>query len=178
MSDHPAKIEPTTLTVPEAAALLGMKNTTTIRDRVRKGRYKHYEALRPQGTVYLIDREDFYRQHPAAARDNRNNDGDYLTRIQAETTALLEVQHHADGLAPTRQAIEALSQALAEVVAGQVQPLIGAARVAHEDAQMAREALTQMQQQQAVIYQRVEQMARDQQRERQGRGILRRLLGL
>jgi len=166
MSDHP-RIEPTTLTVPEAAALLGMKNTTTIRDRVRKGKYKHYAALRPQGTVYLIDREDFYRQHPDAARDN---DSDYLTRIEAETTALLEVQHHANG-SPTRQAIEALSQALAEVVAGQVQPLIEAARVAHEDAQMAREALMQVQQQQAVIYQRVEQMAR----EYQGRGPLQRV---
>lgn len=170
MSDHPATIEPTTLTVPEAAALLGMKNTTTIRDRVRKGKYKHYAALRPQGTVYLIDREDFYRQHPNAARDNKDNGGDYLARIEAETTALLEVQHHADG-SPTRQAIEALSQALTEVVAGQVQPLIEAARVAHEDAQMAREALTQVQQQQAVIYQHIEQMAR----EYQGRGPLQRV---
>jgi len=159
-----------TVSVAEAAKLLKV-HANTIRYRLTKGTYKHSKAVTPTGEVYMIDARDFYRQHPAVAPEGwppeeleggtgfvgdagaiDNTIGIYALEPTLEPPTGVEALRRLDVM---QDALERIQEAL---------------RVSHEDSQMLRQQVTQMQQQQAVIYHEV--------RQQRGRGVLRRLLGL
>jgi len=157
-----------TLSVTEAAKLLGV-HANTIRYRlIKQHLYKHSKVPTPTGAVYMIDAADFYRQHPDVAPEGWTP----VEVIDAEESSVVY-----------RLSLDDFHQAVREAVALEATPLHEALRVMHEDAmilhednRMLREQMVQLQlkQQQAVIYDNTRPG-------RQGRGVLRglgRLLGL
>ncbi len=166
-----------TLSVAEAAKLLTV-HANTIRYRLTKGAYQHHKALTATGEVYMIDARDFYRQHPEVAPEGWSHgvlEGDTAfvgdsDAIEggAGARALEPLQEGATGAFTLTPAL--LRAVMVEAVQEALQPLQEALRVSHEDSQMLRQQVTQLQQQQAVIYHEV--------RQQRGRGVLRRLMGL
>ncbi len=166
-----------TLSVAEAAKLLTV-HANTIRYRLTKGVYKHSKAVTPTGEVYMIDARDFYRQHPEVAPEGWSHgvlEGD--TAFVGDSDAI-EGGAGARAMEPLQEgatgALAFTPAMLRSIVHDEVQtavsPLHEALRVSHEDSQMLRQQVTQLQQQQAVIYHEV--------RQQRGRGVLRRLMGL
>jgi len=186
------------LTIPEAAALLNV-HKNTIRNRLIKlNAYTYDSVLTPQGKAYKIDRVDFYAKHPELNGPAPFvGDKDAIEGPMPTTRFPLPPQKEpatALMILPTSfQAIvrDEIQKAVAPVQEAALRPLAPEAverldaiqdslerihealRVSHEDNQMLRQQMTQMQQQQAVIYHEV--------RQRRGRGVLHvigRLVGL
>ncbi len=116
-----------TLTIAEAAALLGV-HRNTVRNRVKAGRYKAYKVVTPQGETYAIERASLdlpltttaNNAAQAQVPDNRDNSiqADALASAAQSSQQLVVVQQL---LAPF---VEELSRTNAEL--GRVQERLGA----------------------------------------------------
>ncbi len=116
-----------TLTIAEAAALLGV-HRNTVRNRVKAGRYKAYKVVTPQGETYAIDRASLDvpltttpdNGAQAQVHDNRDNpiQSDALASAAQSSHQLAVVQQL---LAPF---VEELSRTNAEL--GRAQERLGA----------------------------------------------------
>jgi len=169
-----------TLSIADAADLLH-KHPNTIRYRIiSKEAYKHSKMVTPTGEVYMIDAADFYAKHPEVAPEGWSQSLEGATTFVGASDAI-EGGDAARALEPLQDgatAVLALTPALLralmlKAVHEAIQPLQEAARVAHEDNQMLQQQMTQLQQQQAVIYHAM--------RQQRGRRVLRaigRFVGL